>query len=162
MARLDETARTRGAEAFDLKDLIEDLAGTYQAEAARHGGSLTLELRPAPVRGDRAQLRRMFSNLLDNALRHGPEGGTVRVSLSVEDGAARVRVHDEGGRIPPESLPRLFDRFYRTDQSRTRTTGGVGLGLSIAREIAVRHGGDIAATSSPASGTCFTVTMPTA
>ena len=163
MARLDETPPAPGAETFDLADLIEDLAGPYTANLAREGGRLTLELRHATIRGDQAQVRRLFSNLLDNAARHGPTGGAVSVSITqVEAGAVQVSVHDEGGHIPPEALPHLFDRFYRTDQSRARATGGVGLGLSIAREIALRHGGDIAVMSSPELGTIFSVTLPTA
>ena len=108
-------------------------------------------------------MRRLFSNLLDNATRHGPEGGSVNVSITqAAVGTVQVSVHDEGGRIPAAALPHLFDRFYRTDQSRARATGGVGLGLSIAREIALRHGGDITVTSSPELGTIFSVSLPAA
>ncbi len=156
MARLDEGPEGRGAEEFDLATLVEDLAGAFD-----QGGRLVLDLRPARVRGDRAQVRRLLSNLLDNALRHGPDGGTVSVTVGTpQAGVAEVRVHDEGGAIPPEALPHLFDRFYRTDRSRTRATGGVGLGLSIARETALRHGGDISVTSTPQAGTTFSVRLP--
>ncbi len=156
MARLDEAPEGPGAEEFDLSELAEELAGALGQE-----GRVTLDLQPARVRGDRPQVRRLLSNLVENALRHGPAGGTVTVSVGpAEEGTAQVRVHDEGGGIPPEALPHLFDRFYRTDQSRTRATGGVGLGLSIAREIARRHGGDIAVTSRPQEGTTFVVRLP--
>jgi len=156
MARLDETPEGRGAEEFDLSELAEELAGAFG-----RGGRLTLELQPARVRGDRAQVRRLLSNLLDNALRHGPEGGTVSICVATpQAGVAEVRVHDAGGGIPPEALTHLFDRFYRTDQSRTRATGGVGLGLSIARETARRHGGDITVASTPEAGTTFSVRLP--
>jgi signal transduction histidine kinase len=83
------------------------------------------------------------------------------VALSHEaDRACTVSVHDEGGAIPPEALPRLFDRFYRADGSRTRATGGAGLGLAIARQVARRHGGDIEMTSAPAEGTRVVVRLP--
>ena len=163
VARLDETPPAPGAETFDLAALIEDVAGSYGAILAREGGKLTLDLRHVAVRGDQAQLRRLFSNLLDNAARHGPQGGAVSVSIAQQAvGTVQVSVHDEGGRIPPQALPHLFDRFYRTDQSRARATGGAGLGLSIAKEIALRHGGDITVTSSPELGTIFSVSLPTA
>lgn len=162
MARLDEAPPAKEAETFDVADLIEELAAPFGADAARQCGSLVLDLSPARIRGDRAQVRRLFSNLLDNAVRHGPPGGTVSVTISQQDaGTVEVRVHDEGGRIPAAALPHLFDRFYRADQSRARATGGVGLGLSIAKEIALRHDGDILVASSPEHGTCFTVRLPT-
>ena len=115
------------------------------------------------MRGDRSQVRRLLSNLLDNAVRHGPPEGRVSVRVGpAPAGMAELRVDDEGGSVPAEELPHLFDRFYRTDQSRTRATGGVGLGLSIAREIARRHGGDIAVASTPQEGTTFTLRLPVA
>ncbi len=158
MARLDEAPGSGVAEEFDLAELAEELAGAFGEE-----GRVALELRPARVRGDRSQVRRLLSNLLDNALRHGPVGGAVTVRVAPgEDGMAEVGVHDEGGGIPRGELAHLFDRFYRTDLSRTRATGGVGLGLSIAREIARRHGGDIAVMSSPEEGTTFSVRLPAA
>jgi heavy metal sensor kinase len=161
MARLDEAAAAPAADVFSLPELVEELADTYEATAAGQGGRLELELEPGLVRGDRAQVRRLLSNLMDNAFRHGPAGGTVRVSVrAAVDGMAEVRVHDEGGRIPPEALPQLFDRFYRADESRARATGGVGLGLSIAREAARRHGGEITVTSTPEDGTTFRVRLP--
>ncbi|MDY7011619.1 MAG: sensor histidine kinase [Planctomycetota bacterium] len=105
----------------------------------------------------------LFSNLLDNAITHGPVGGTVRISLS-HSSSTRVSVciHDDGGNIPPDALGHLFDRFYRVDSARAHATGGTGLGLAIARLIAQRHGGDIEITSDPADGTDVTVWLPLA
>jgi heavy metal sensor kinase len=161
MARLDEVPPARDAETFDIAELVEEVAAPFGAGPAVRRGSLALDLRPAGVRGDRAQVGRLLSNLLDNAFRHGPEGGTVSVSAGpAERDMVEVRVRDEGGRIPAEALAHLFDRFYRADRSRARATGGVGLGLSIAREIARRHGGDITVTSTPQDGTCFSVRLP--
>ncbi len=112
------------------------------------------------IRSDLDELVRLFSNVLDNAVRYGPPGGTIRVALKGgPDGYATVYIHDEGGNIPPDAMPHLFDRFYRVDQSRSCSTGGAGLGLAIAREIVRRHNGDILVTSSPDSGTLVSIRL---
>ena len=163
LARLDETTPARELETFDLASLLEDLARRYETKAAQAGGCLNLALHPLNMRGDEAQISRLFSNLIDNAIQHGPKGGPVSVSITDEgDDVVVVYVHDEGGSIPAEELPHIFERFYRADRSRSRATGGVGLGLSIAKEIALRHGGDITAMSSPEAGTSFCVRLPKA
>jgi len=103
----------------------------------------------------------LFGNLLDNAVRYGPPGGTVRVTLeNSSDRRVTVAVHDDGGRIPPDALAHLFDRFYRVDSSRSQASGGSGLGLAIAREIALRHDGNIAITSDAQTGTSAIVHLP--
>jgi heavy metal sensor kinase len=162
LARLDETNGDGLAEDVDLPALLAELAGTYDTRVARAGGRvICADLPPTRIRGEWALLERLFANLLDNALKHGPAGGTIRLTLRGEpDGTCAVGVHDEGGSIPPEALGRLFDRFFRVDDSRTSATGGTGLGLAIAREIALRHGGDIQIASSPESGTLVSVRLP--
>ena len=115
------------------------------------------------VRGDMEELARLFNNVIDNAVRYGPTGGTVSVSVRCEpDGHATVSVHDEGGNIPPNAMPHLFDRFYRVDHSRCSSTGGAGLGLAIARQIVHRYNGDISIKSSPDSGTLVSIRLPIA
>jgi two-component system sensor histidine kinase BaeS len=104
-----------------------------------------------------------LGNLIDNAIQHGPRGGKVTVRLEDDGpGWVSVAVCDEGGNIPAAALPHLFDRFFRADPSRSHTTGGAGLGLAIARQIALRHGGQIGITSGPAAGTRVTVRLPSA
>ena len=101
----------------------------------------------------------MVANLLDNAIKYTPLGGTVGVSVSGKDGETVViSVKDTGIGISSEDLPRIFERFYRCDQSRSEA--GTGLGLSLARAIAKAHGGDIAVASRPGEGSAFTVTIP--
>ena len=102
----------------------------------------------------------MLSNLLDNAIKYTPSGGSVNVSLSEDDAQVVVSVKDTGCGISPDDLPRIFERFYRCDQSRSQA--GIGLGLSLARAIARAHGGDITATSTLHQGSTFTVTLPKA
>jgi signal transduction histidine kinase len=113
-----------------------------------------------PIQGDGARLRQVFYNLLDNAIKYTPEGGAIEVRVGTEDQIAVVTVRDTGIGIPPEHLPRVFDRFYRVDKARSRAEGGTGLGLSIAKTIVVAHGGHIELTSTPAQGTLCTVRLP--
>lgn len=113
-----------------------------------------------PVRVDRERVLQMVHNLLDNAIRHTPRGGRVRVGVETGPGGVRLWVQDTGPGIPPEELERVFDRFYRLDASRARATGGSGLGLAIVRALAAAHGGSVSATSTPGTGSRFTVTLP--
>jgi heavy metal sensor kinase len=161
LARMDETAGGGDEAEVDLAALLQELAETYSPVAARDGGQLACDLQPALVRGNEGQLGRLFGNLIDNAIKHGPKGG--RVGISLRPGTAGwviVTVSDEGGGIAPEALPRLFDRFFRADRSRSHATGGAGLGLAIARQIVLHHGGQIAITSEAQAGTRATVRLP--
>lgn len=145
-----------------LDALLGEMVEMFDACAARQGGRVLLSpVGPTWVTGDENELRQLFRNLLDNALGYGPPGGTVRVWVENEaDHAVVVRVHDEGGHIPPEALAHLFDRFYRVDSSRSQTSGGSGLGLAIAREIARRHKGEVEITSNARAGTVVSVSLP--
>ena len=160
LARLEEGGDLMLSQEVDLAQLLADLAESFQQRVATAGGKLISELAPARVHGDAMQLKRLFSNLLDNALRHGPARGVSRLTLRARESLVEVLVQDEGGNIRPEDLPHLFDRFYRADNSRSHATGGAGLGLAIARAITLRHGGIIKIESSAATGTCVRVTLP--
>ena len=110
---------------------------------------------------DRGRLQQVIGNLLDNALVHTPPAGTIGIGVEVRPQGVAVSVRDSGPGIPPDHLPHIFDRFYRVDASRSRTTGGVGLGLAIARQFVEASGGVIAVDSPATGGTVFTVTLPT-
>lgn len=110
------------------------------------------------VEGDRPLLRVVFDNLLDNAEQ---AGGSTFLEARIEGGSAIVEVADTGAGIPAEALPRIFDRFYRVDPSRSRRTGGNGLGLSIVKAVIERHGGVVEVRSTPGVGTTFRVVLPT-
>ena len=148
------------AQDVDLTRLLADLAESLHGGIENTGGKLVCDLAAARVWGDASQLRRLFSNLLDNAQRHGPAGGGIRLTLRKQKAMIEILVQDQGGNIPPEDLQHLFDRFYRADTSRSHSTGGAGLGLAIAKAITLRHGGTIEIESSPASGTCVRVLLP--
>lgn len=161
LARLDEVGRVTAKEDVQLNVLLRELAETYGKKMERSGGKVILEEPPdMTIQGNIDELIRLFSNVLDNAAKYGPSAGTIRISLKYEsDSYATVNIHDQGGKIPPQSLPHLFDRFYRVDQSRSKSTGGAGLGLAIAREIARRYNGDISITSNPDSGTLVCIRL---
>jgi signal transduction histidine kinase len=115
-----------------------------------------------PVLADPERLHQVLFNLVDNALRFTPEGGTVTVSASVQDRAVHVAVADTGSGIAPEHLPRLFERFYRVDHGRAREEGGTGIGLAIARSVVEAHGGTIVAESVLGRGSVFRFDLPLA
>jgi two-component system sensor histidine kinase BaeS len=111
--------------------------------------------------GDASQIKQALINLLDNALRHTPSGGTITVRVDTHDTAIRLSVGDTGPGIDSQHLPHLFERFYRVDQARDRQSGGTGLGLAIVKEIVEAHGGRIEAQSQIGEGTTMTITLPT-
>ncbi|MEH2104408.1 MAG: ATP-binding protein [Nostoc sp.] len=108
------------------------------------------------------QLKRLFSNLLQNALQYTSKGGTVIVSLVKLERLVAINVQDNGIGIAPEHLTLIFNRFWRADQARSQREGGLGLGLAIANAIARTHGGDIIVTSEVGVGSCFQVRLPLA
>lgn len=161
LARLDEVGRNTAHDDVQLDVLLRELAQAYRKKMAISAGEVIFEESPeVTISGDLDELIRLFSNVLDNACKYGPADGVIRISLCCEPaGYVTVCIHDQGGNIPPAVLPHLFDRFYRADPSRSKSTGGAGLGLAIAREIASRHNGDISITSSPASGTLVSIRL---
>ena len=106
-------------------------------------------------------LRRVFMNLVENAVKYNRPGGRVSIRLQTENGLARVRVEDTGPGIPAEHLPKLFHRFYRVDKARARERGGAGLGLAICKSFVEAHEGKIGVESEPGRGTVFWVELPT-
>jgi len=146
---------------FYLDDLLQDCCRSAQALAKARGVAIQCRApEDAQFRGDEELLHRLVMNLLDNAIRHTPEGGRVAASLEALDSGMRLRVSDTGSGIAPEALPYLFDRFYRGDRARSRQDGGFGLGLAIVKWIAESHRGAIAVETAPGEGSTFTVTMP--
>jgi signal transduction histidine kinase len=161
LARMDEAGTHILTAEVQLDVLLRELTETFGKKMEKFGGKVVFE-EPAAVtiRGDIDSLIRLFSNVLDNAVKYGPSNGTIRITLKSEpDNHVAVYIHDGGGNIPSDSLPHLFDRFYRVDQSRSSSTGGFGLGLAIAREIARYHNGNISITSDPSSGTLVCIRL---
>jgi signal transduction histidine kinase len=122
---------------------------------------LTLDLKHTPwVCGAAYELRQVFANLVDNAIHYTPEGGQVTVRTFQQNEDVIVEVRDTGVGISASDLPHIFDRFYRTDRARSSETGGIGLGLSIAKKIVELHGGRLEAESELGVGSVFRVSLP--
>lgn len=146
----------------NVGELIGDLQEYLEPMAASKGVALTAQAAqdlPA-VTADRDRIRQVLLNLLVNALRYTPEGGRVEARAWAEGGEVFIQVADTGAGIAPADLPHIFDRFYRADKSRERTTGGTGLGLAIVRSLVDLHGGSVRAESEPGKGSRFTVALP--
>jgi heavy metal sensor kinase len=163
LARSDAGSEQLNIQDVDVAALLAELGQDLEALAQEK--DLTLSFGPMDgltVRGDRVRLRQLFMNILDNALRYTPGGGTIAGSVVRRDGQAVVSVTDTGIGIPEEHLPFIFDRFYRVDKARTNREGGTGLGLSIATSIARMHGGTIEVESAVGTGTTFRILLPLA
>jgi heavy metal sensor kinase len=160
LSRRDAGVEQLASDPLDLYALVAGVVEAMHALAEAKGVLLRLDGKASVrVTGDEGRLRQVFINLLDNALKYTPEGGSVTVWVGQRDKEAAVVVEDTGIGIPPEHLPRIFDRFYRVDRARSRAEGGTGLGLSIARSIVLAHGGKIDLVSAPGRGTTCTVTL---
>lgn len=159
LAKADNGLMVPSDEAVDLPVQVRELFGFYEAYAEQQGVELRLEGSGA-IRGDRLMIRRALGNLLSNAIRHTPRGAAVHVRIArAASGATLLRLENAGDTIEAEHLPRLFDRFYRVDPSRQKTTEGVGLGLAITRSIIAAHKGTIEVASADGL-TCFTLCFP--
>lgn len=160
LARVDLRQYAFQKERLHLEPLLRDARETWQASATEQGIRIDMEGPDAEVEGDPVALRRVFMNLVENAVKYNREGGRVLLRIERESGAARVRVADTGIGIPSEHLPLLFRRFYRIDKARSRQTGGAGLGLAICKSFIEAHQGSIRVTSDLDKGTEFTVELP--
>jgi two-component system heavy metal sensor histidine kinase CusS len=159
LAQADNGASEKETTDLDLAVEVRALFDYYEGWAEERGVSLALE-GAAKTTGDRLMLQRALGNLLSNAIRHTPAGGTVRVRLGTsDDGGVEIMVENPGTVISPEHLPKLFDRFYRVDPSRQRNGEGAGLGLAIVKSIIDAHGGKIDITSA-AGRTTFQIVLP--
>ncbi|MBB5956635.1 two-component system OmpR family sensor kinase [Saccharothrix tamanrassetensis] len=163
LARLDsaETEAPVRPVDGDLAELVRESADAFQAARPDHPLTVTTGPDPVRLRFDPMRLRQVMDNLLANAAIHTPPGTAVSLSVGVEQGRAVVRVSDSGPGIPIADQARIFDRFYRVDNSRTRDRGGSGLGLAVAHSLVVAHGGTIELESRPGS-TTFTIRIPRA
>jgi heavy metal sensor kinase len=162
LARADAGKATLERTSVGVGSLVLEVSGQAERLAQERGISLAchVPVEAVTVSGDRGTLRRLFLILLDNALKYTPTGGNVEVSVGQESHRAVVEVRDSGIGIIEDDLTHIFERFYRSDKSRSRDSGGAGLGLSIAKWIVEAHGGDIRVASQPERGTTFRVSLP--
>ena len=170
LSRIELTEHQLPTDAVALPDLLRLTAASFEPRVAQRGIALALDIPDdlPVVAGDDDQLGQVFQNLLDNALKYGREGGSVRVTAAPVPPGGRwparpgviVAVADDGAGIPREHLPRLTERFYRVDKGRSRAVGGTGLGLAIVKHIVNRHRGQLAIDSREGEGATFTVWLP--
>lgn len=144
-----------------LDELLRQVTHAQRPQAEAAGVRLETRVADgADLSADPARLRQAVGNLVSNAIRHTPPGGSVTVSGQPAGGEFIIQVADTGGGIGPDDLPRVFERFWRADKSRSRRTGGSGLGLPITRQLVEAHGGHVAVASVPERGTVFTIWLP--
>jgi two-component system OmpR family sensor kinase len=158
LARLD-AGRPLDRRPVDLTRLARDSVTDAQIVAPSHHWELELPPDPIVIIGDEQRLHQVVTNLLTNARRHTPAGTTVTVAAKLSDHSAVLTIHDDGPGIPADLLPNVFQRFTRADTARTSTTGGTGLGLSLAQSITKAHNGTLTLTSTPGN-TNFTLALP--
>jgi two-component system sensor histidine kinase SenX3 len=161
LSRLQDDDPLKNAQVIDLNEVV--LNAIDQSELNASGRAIELiysEQAMARIKGDQGQVTMAISNLIENAINYSPEGTRVAIALRVKDGLAEVSVTDQGIGIPEKDLERIFERFYRVDQARSRATGGTGLGLSIVKHVATNHGGDVSVWSVEYAGSTFTIRFP--
>ena len=158
LSRIEAERHSAPRDAVDLAPLIAETAASFIDTDVEIADALDVP----PVTGDRSQLSQVLHNLIGNSAKYGRAGAPVRVVLDRSDGMVRLQVIDQGDGVAPEHLPRLTERFYRADASRSRALGGTGLGLAIVKHIVERHRGRLAIASKLGTGTTVTILLPPA
>jgi two-component system OmpR family sensor kinase len=166
LARADEGRAPLAVEESDLRDVVADVAETagMLGEDAGVAAVHTMPAAPVQLAVDRHRIREMLLNMVTNAIKYTPRGGTIALSLEEDDDSVTFTVRDSGIGMAAGDLPKIFDRFWRADPARSRTGArpGTGLGLAITKWIAEAHGGSITVQSRPGRGSIFTVRLPKA
>jgi heavy metal sensor kinase len=163
LSRLDTGEAQAEWVRFDLAELVATTADQMSLLAEDKSISVACESSArVMIEGDRARLKQVVVNLLDNAIKYTPNGGRIKLEITQEDGNAVLDVADDGIGIPPEALPHVFKRFFRVDGSRSRDQGGAGLGLSIVKSICDAHGARVEVSSTPGQGSRFRIRQPLA
>jgi two-component system phosphate regulon sensor histidine kinase PhoR len=162
LSRLEGSPELPRPVRIDLGALVRRVVDLLQPTAQKKSHTIALAVGPELpcMLGNPDYLERAISNLIDNAIKYTPEGGTIRVAARQEADRAVIEVQDNGIGIPADDIPRIFERFYRVDRSRSREMGGTGLGLSIVKHVVQVHGGSIEVTSTPGAGSCFRLRIP--
>lgn len=146
--------------AVDLLEIVRAVSNNFEIDAKKKNISLMIEGTPALIRADKDRMRQVITNLLSNAIKYTRDGGHVRLAVKDSETEGIVIVEDDGIGIPEQEHPLIFERFYRTDRSRNRKTGGAGIGLAIVKSIVAAHGGTVSVESQENQGSRFTIKLP--
>ncbi|WP_150273811.1 sensor histidine kinase [Paenibacillus tepidiphilus] len=160
LSSLDYDGNALQKQPFELRPQLRQVLQLLEWRLTEGELAVRMNVDDITLRGDANLLHQVWMNLLSNAVRHTPAGGTITITATATGNTCTVTVADTGTGIAPAKLPMIFDRFYRADEARTRGHGSSGLGLSIAQSIVLAHGGVIEAASEPGAGTSFTVKLP--
>ena len=161
LTKMDSEETAIKHEKFDFTELCIGAVHALQPAAEKNRLTLTMDVaKDVTLQGDESKLGQVIYNLIDNAIKYTPEGGSVHVTMKTDGRNAVFAVKDTGVGIPEEDAKHIFDRFYRVDKARSRETGGTGLGLSIVRQMVQLHRGEIKVDSVFGKGSTFTVTLP--
>lgn len=145
---------------MDLLEVVRTVSDTLTGEISKKNLSLSIEGEPVFAEADKNRFTQVLANLLSNAIRYTPEGGAIQIQVSETACSGIVKVKDTGIGIPKKEQTLIFERFYRTEKSRNRKTGGAGIGLAIVKSIVAAHGGTVTLQSAEEEGSCFTVSIP--
>jgi hypothetical protein len=160
LQRLQADLNHYSFEPFDVAQLLREAAHLFSVASKEHSVALELPTEPLRARGDYNRLLQVLKNLLGNAIKYSPGGGTIHLGAEPGDDWVKIIVRDDGMGIPQQALDKIFTKFYRVDDSVRRMPGGVGLGLALAREVLRAHGGRIWAESTLGKGSAFYFTLP--
>lgn len=145
---------------MDLLEMVRTVSDAMNGEITKKGLTLSVDGDKVLIEGDKNRLSQVVSNLISNAVKYTGSGGAIRIAISQTKDFGIIKVRDTGIGIPEKELPLVFERFYRTDKSRNRKSGGAGIGLAIVKSIVTAHGGTVTVESKEEEGSCFTVSLP--
>ncbi|MGE5495954.1 MAG: sensor histidine kinase [Burkholderiales bacterium] len=157
LSRYEAENMTLQIERFNISELVKRILGNFESKFREKSITPSFSGEEVWIEADKDKLSQVFINLISNAAKFTPEGGNIEVNIIKNDEAVAIEIRDTGIGISQQDLPHVFERFYRTDKSRNRATGGFGIGLTIAKSIIKAHGGDITAASEEGKGSTFTV-----
>jgi signal transduction histidine kinase len=160
LAKVESENLTLNKTPVDLLELLRTVSGHFALEAQKRNLALDVDGESTVVPADHDRICQVVTNLLSNAIKYTPENGHIRLTSKDTPDSGVIFVEDDGTGIPEEELPFIFERFYRADKSRSRKTGGAGIGLAIVRSIVKAHGGSVSAESQSEKGSCFSVVLP--
>ena len=160
LAKLEQENLKLQIAEVDLLETVDTVVHNFEREADKKNIKLDIQGETTIVQADRERILQVITNLLSNGIKYTPNGGSLKIQIKAEKGKGILVFEDTGIGIAPKDLPYVFERFYRTDQSRNRKSGGAGIGLTIAKSIVEAHHGEISVESIEGAGSCFKVVLP--